>query len=117
MFIVSQLMASKEKDELKVIFTSLDKNGDGMLTQDELLEGYTRLYGCQERAKAEVSYLMENADADNNGTLDYSEFLLAMANKKKLLSKSNVKQAFDVFDTVRKVDKQTIGWKRIDIDG
>jgi len=108
MFIVSQLMTKKEKDDLRLIFMALDKNGDGALTQEELLEGYTKLYGNKERAKAEVSYLMENADADNNGTIDYSgtkgrvrvEFLLAMANKKKLLSKSNVKQAFDLFDSV-----------------
>ncbi len=111
MFIVSQLMTNKEKDELRQIFVALDSNGDGALTSDELLEGYTKLYGNRERAKAEVSYLLENADADNNGTIDYSgttvagttriEFLLAMANKKQLLSKSNVKQAFDLFDSVR----------------
>ena len=28
----------------------------------------------------------------------YAEFLIAAANKKKLLSKTNVKQAFDLFD-------------------
>lgn len=31
------------------------------------------------------------------------EFLLAAANKKKLLSKSNVKQAFDLFDSAREI--------------
>jgi len=100
LFIASQLMTKKEKDNLKQIFNALDKNGDGMLTPEELLEGYTKLYGSKERAKAEVKYLMENADADNNGTIDYTEFICATANKKKLLSTSNVKQAFDLFDSV-----------------
>jgi calcium-dependent protein kinase len=72
MFIVSQLMTKKEKDELAQIFTALDKNGDGKLTPDELLEGYTKLYGNKERAVSEVKYLMENADADNSGYIDYS---------------------------------------------
>jgi len=72
MFIVSQLMTKKEKDELAQIFLALDKNGDGTLTADELLEGYTKLYGNKERAISEVKYLMESADTDNNGTIDYS---------------------------------------------
>lgn len=93
-------MTNKEKNDLKEIFTALDKNGDGMLTQEELLEGYKKLYKSEERAIAEVQNLMEKADADNNGFIDYSEFLVAMANKKKILSKANVKRAFDLFDSV-----------------
>ena len=106
MFIVSQLMTNKEKNNLKDIFTALDKNGDGMLTQEELLEGYKKFYKSEERAKAEVKYLMENADSDNNGTIDYTEFLMAMANKKNLLSKANVKRAFDLFDSVTSFNNQ-----------
>lgn len=65
-------MTNKEKDSLKEIFMSLDKNGDGTLTQEELLEGYTKLYGSKERAVSEVNYLMNSADIDNNGVIDYS---------------------------------------------
>lgn len=110
MFIVSQLMSNKEKNKLNDIFTILDRNGDGMLTQDELLEGYKKFYKSEERAKAEVKYLMETADSDNNGTIDYTEFLMAMSNKKKLLSKENVKRAFDLFDSVLKIIKIGFKW-------
>jgi calcium-dependent protein kinase len=102
MFITTQLMSKKEKENLTAIFLSLDKNGDGTLTREELIGGYTRLYGNSERASIEVDSLMEIADVDNNGTIDYSEFLLAAGNKQKLISKRNVKQAFDLFDIVRK---------------
>jgi len=102
MFITTQLMSRKEKDNLTAIFLSLDKNGDGTLTKEELMEGYTRLYGNSERARIEVESLMNIADVDNNGTIDYSEFLLAAANKRELISKANVKQAFDLFDIVMK---------------
>eukprot|EP00826_Nyctotherus_ovalis_P005621 TRINITY_DN11278_c0_g1_i10.p1 TRINITY_DN11278_c0_g1~~TRINITY_DN11278_c0_g1_i10.p1 ORF type:complete len:225 (-),score=35.72 TRINITY_DN11278_c0_g1_i10:378-1052(-) len=101
MFITTQLMTRKEKDNLTAIFLSLDKNGDGTLTREELMEGYTRLYGSGERVRIEVESLMAVADVDNNGTIDYSEFLLAAGNKKKLVSNANVKQAFDLFDIVR----------------
>lgn len=93
-------MTNKEKNDLKEIFTTLDKNGDGVLTPEELLEGYKKFYKSEEKAIAEVKYLMESADADNNGMIDYSEFLVAMANKKSILSKENVKRAFDLFDSV-----------------
>lgn len=72
MYIVSQLMTYQEKDALKEIFMALDKNGDGKLTQEELLDGYTMLYNSKDMALAEVSYLMSAADIDNNGAIDYT---------------------------------------------
>jgi len=65
-------MSNQEKADLKKIFLALDINGDGTLTQEELLEGYTKMYGNRERAIAEVNYMMVNADIDKNGTIDYS---------------------------------------------
>lgn len=93
-------MARKEKERLTGIFMELDKNGDGCLTRDELIEGYMSLYNDHEKAKNEVENLMAIADVDNNGLIDYSEFLLAAGNKKEMLSKANIKQAFDFFDIV-----------------
>ena len=100
MFIASQLMTRKEKEDLSSIFLSMDKNGDGSLTKEELLDGYTKLYGNRERARNEVESLMAIADVDNNGLVDYSEFLLATGNKRTMLSQANLKQAFDLFDIV-----------------
>lgn len=100
LFIASQLMTREEKDKLTAIFMTLDKNGDGSLTKEELLEGYTKLYKNRERARNEVESLMAIADVDNNGLIDYSEFLLAAGNKRTMLTKANVKRAFDLFDVV-----------------
>jgi len=100
LFIASQLITRKEKDRLTTMFMALDKNGDGSLTRDELMEAYTDLYKDKEKARNEVECLMAVADVDNNGFIDYSEFLLAAGNKKEMLSKANIKQAFDLFDIV-----------------
>lgn len=100
LFIASQLMSRKEKERLTSIFMALDKNGDGCLTREELMEGYMNMYKDEERAMKEVESLMAIGDVDKNGLIDYSEFLLAAGNKKQMLSKSNVKQAFDLFDIV-----------------
>lgn len=72
MFIVSQLMSNKEKQKLRDIFMALDKDGDGTLTHEELVEGYTKLYGSKERAIAEVTGLMSTVDIDNNGVISYT---------------------------------------------
>ncbi len=42
-------------------------------------------------ADEEVNRIMSNADSDNNGFIDYSEFVAATVNKKKLLSKERLK--------------------------
>lgn len=72
MYIVSQLMSEKEKDEMKKIFLTLDKDANGTLSKEELLEGYTQIYGCKERAKLEVKELLSKADSDMSGSIDYS---------------------------------------------
>ncbi len=72
MCIVSQLMAKKERESLRQAFETLDLDGNGTLTREELIKGYTKMYGCVNRALVEVDRVMLNADIDKNGTIDYS---------------------------------------------
>ncbi len=51
-------------------------------------------------AEEEVDKIMEAADVDKNGKLDYSEFIAATADKKNLMSKQRLKAAFQMFDKV-----------------
>ena len=63
---------------------------------------------------------MKKADADGNGTIDYSEFVMACINLKNLLNKDQLQFAFQQFD---KVDRYchtlfliySIGWQWNDI--
>ena len=55
MYIVTQLMGKKEKEDLKQTFMALDKNADGKLSREELIEGYTTLYGSVEQAIKEAT--------------------------------------------------------------
>lgn len=45
--------------------------------------------------------LMRRADSDGNGYIDYTEFVVAAIDKKKLLSKENIQASFDAFDQNR----------------
>ena len=41
---------------------------------------------------------MSSADADGSGYIDFTEFVIATMDKKKLLSKEKVEIAFQMFD-------------------
>jgi len=44
-FIASQLVTKQERYRLAKVFKSMDKNGDGKLSMDEVKEGYADHYG------------------------------------------------------------------------
>lgn len=44
-FIVSQLSSKKEQEELIKTFKSFDKNGNGTISKEELIEGFKGVYG------------------------------------------------------------------------
>ncbi|OMJ67756.1 hypothetical protein SteCoe_34991 [Stentor coeruleus] len=93
-YIISQLVVSEEVDELRKVFESLDKNGDGKLTKNEILEGfkYTGVIDL------DLERIMMDCDADNNGYLDYTEFLTAACNWRKITSKNRLFAAFKALD-------------------
>ena len=49
-------------------------------------------------AEAEVDRIMQIADADGSGEIDYSEWIIASVNKRKLLSQEKLELAFNLFD-------------------
>ena len=67
---------------MKETFTNLDKDGNGTLSREELLEGFTDLMGKVE-AEKEVNKIMSEVDTDNSGTINYTEFIAASMDKEK----------------------------------
>ena len=96
-YIVNYLMTKEEKNEMLEIFQSLDTNGDGVLSKDEIFEGYKQTLGEVE-ARREVERIMKEADIDNSGTIDYNEFVMAATNRQKLLNKEKLENTFKIFD-------------------
>lgn len=67
-----------EKQRLLEIFKAFDSNGDGILDKKELIFGYNRFFnGDIERAEYEADQIMKKLDFNGNGTIDYSEFMIA----------------------------------------
>ena len=50
----------------------MDKNSDGRLSREELIEGYTTIYNDQEKAAREVDKIMAQVDDEKTGFIDYS---------------------------------------------
>ena len=95
-FIVNQLITKEERAELMKQFTEWDKNGDGVLSKEEILEGYNNAYGSVD--PDEVDNMIKSVDLDGNGVIDYNEFLNCTMNRDKIISKKNLEYAFEAFD-------------------
>lgn len=96
-YIVNHLLSKEEKNELLELFQSFDKNGDGVLSKEELIEGY-KLSMDEDEAIKEVERIMSEIDIDKSGTIDYNEFLIAATNRQKVLNKEKLEQTFKMFD-------------------
>ena len=74
----------------------MDKNFDGMLTRDEIIEGLKKL-GSKD-PEEEADHLFEVADADESGNITFSEFCAAAMDKATLLHRPRLEAAFNMFD-------------------
>lgn len=75
----------------------MDKNGDGHLSKEEILEGYEEHFGVPINEE-EVDKMMKNVDIDGNGVIEYTEFVMATMNEKNLVSQEKLQAAFRMFD-------------------
>lgn len=65
-------MSSQEKENLQKIFVDLDKNGDGKLCEQELIEAYSKIYGSTNEAKFLVKKILRSSDHNSSGNIDYT---------------------------------------------
>ena len=97
-YITSQLVTQVDKNELISVFRALDSSGDGKLTQTELVPYCKKVFG-DSFSDEDIQQIMKRVDTDGSGYIDYSEFIAAAMDKKKLLSEEKLEAAFKAFDT------------------
>ncbi|CAD8153610.1 unnamed protein product [Paramecium octaurelia] len=97
-YIISQMTNHKEIEDLQHTFQSLDVNRDGVLSKEELIQGYKRIMKNQEQAEQQAERILEEIDKNFSGQIDYSEFIMASINQSKILSQKKIEQAFRIFD-------------------
>jgi calcium-dependent protein kinase len=96
-YIVSQCLTKEETDKMEEIFSSMDANNDGMLSKEEISNGYEEHFGVGIEDD-ELDKIFAAIDTDGSGAIDYSEFLMATMNEQQLMSKEKLKAAFKMFD-------------------
>lgn len=84
--------------ELKDIFEEFDTNNDGTLSYEEVKAGFEKYYSNQELASKELDEVIKKLDQDQNDCIEYEEFLRNIFDMQILLTKDNLKIAFESFD-------------------
>ena len=92
-----------EREEFRDAFKLFDKDGDGVITVDEIYQVFTDL-GFKDYAKKDVKKMVKAVDVDGNGTIDLDEFISLLRTKRtgkyaNMTFVDELKAAFKVFDT------------------
>nr|GLL28763.1 calcium-dependent protein kinase-like [Ipomoea trifida] len=95
--VIAENLSEEEIKGLKAMFANMDTDNSGTITYEELKSGLTRL--GSKLTEAEVKQLMEAADVDGNGTIDYIEFITATMHRHRLERDEHLYKAFQHFDT------------------
>ena len=96
-FVLNSVKDQSHLVKLREAFRVLDSNGDGLISREELQCGLERVLSTEDAA-SQCAHILKAADFNDNGELDYTEFLLAAYNDTDLFSAENIKLAFDRLD-------------------
>ena len=97
----NMLVSKGEQKELLTAFQALDLDGNGVLTVDELIQGYKKIYPNMQAEDIEktVNELVKKIDVNGSGQIDFTEFLVASMSQNLLLNGNKIARAFEMFDT------------------
>ena len=96
-FLTNQISINEEIKKLKEEFDKIDVNKDGEISKDELIKCLESIYPSQE-AKLRANAIFKEIDFNNDGSINFSEFLTVNIQKEKLLNEETLDKAFRMFD-------------------
>jgi calcium-dependent protein kinase len=110
-FMASYVTTAEQVRATIANFKAMDRDGDGQLSKEELIEAYSKSMAPGSAARL-VEHIMTTVDTDHNGHIGYSEFLAAMESPKILFTKENLAHVFSVLTSgkntfIRVKDLQT----------
>ncbi|CAK9881945.1 unnamed protein product [Sphagnum jensenii] len=94
--IIAEHLDGDEIDGLRDMFQMMDTDNMGAITFEKLKAGLIQI--GSHLTEAEVRMLMDAADVDGNGTLDYGEFVAATIHLQRLDNDDHLHKAFAQFD-------------------
>ena len=93
-FLSSKVNDEDIKEEID-LFNSFDENNDGYITKKELRKG---LKDLQNKTDKEVEEIMASMDTDQNGAINFNEFISATLNSNITNDYERILKAFEFFD-------------------
>lgn len=81
---------------MESLFKKMDTNHDGVLSQDELKQGFAQM-GLSNPQK-EAERILNEIDLDQNGFIEFSEWVTASIDKKQMIESKRLIAAFNMFD-------------------
>ncbi|XP_008792394.2 calcium-dependent protein kinase 1 [Phoenix dactylifera] len=94
--VIAENLSEEEIMGLKEMFRSMDTDNSGTITFEELKAGLPKL--GTKISESEVRQLMEAADVDGNGAIDYIEFITATMHMNRVEKEDHLYKAFEYFD-------------------
>ncbi|KAL5557807.1 hypothetical protein UlMin_034018 [Ulmus minor] len=94
--VIAENLSEEEIQGLKQMFKNMDTDGSGTITLEELRTGLTRL--GSKLSEPEIKQLMDAADVDQNGAIDYIAFITATMHRHRLEKEEHLYKAFQYFD-------------------
>ncbi|XP_076449473.1 neo-calmodulin-like isoform X1 [Babylonia areolata] len=96
-FTKKHIFSDEKIQEIRDTFHMFDKNGDGMITSDEL--GQVMISLGQRPTLDELKTFIRAVDTDRSGTIDFDEFVDIFARKMTIDPEAELKEVFYVFDS------------------
>jgi len=93
--VIAYQLSEKEIQDLHKIFVALDTDGDGVLSSQELRDGFMRM---RLNLPPNFDQLVREIDTNQSGKIDYTEFLAAGISQQYYDKESACRAAFRVFD-------------------
>ena len=111
MFMSQNVNDERVKKQAAEMFATLDRNGDGQVSSQELVESM-KDHGML-ISENEISSMLAEVDANNNGWIEFSEFLTVFTNRSNVQNLENLETAFATFDADGSGEISTAELKRI----
>jgi calcium-dependent protein kinase len=92
---IPQLESIKEAYK---IFKTYDENMDGKITKKEMIKVFKNVLKISTKVDEEVDLIFKKLDNDNNGYIEYEEFVRASIDKNVFIRKEILQFAFNFFD-------------------
>ncbi|TYJ99113.1 calcium-dependent protein kinase 10 [Cucumis melo var. makuwa] len=94
--VIAEHLSVEEVEVIRDMFSLMDTDNDGKVSFEELKAGLKKV-GSQ-LAEPEMKMLMEVADVDGNGVLDYGEFVAVTIHLQRMENDEHFRRAFMFFD-------------------